>query len=96
MISKKGILNSDGQFVEKDFVRGNFYLLKWRILAEYDSGTLFAFSDAKEHETTVILPKEYQIRWSQHILQKTVAAYRNWIKGKNTKQKQKKKKTFYQ
>ena len=28
LISKKGILNSDGQFVEKDFVEGNFYLLK--------------------------------------------------------------------
>jgi len=75
LISKKGILNSDGQFVEKDFVEGNFYLLKWRILAEYDSGTLFAFSDTEEHETTVIPSEGYQIGWSQHILQRTVAAY---------------------
>ena len=42
LISKRGILNSEGQFVEKDFVGGNFYLLKWRILIEYDTGTLFA------------------------------------------------------
>ena len=63
LISKRGILNSDEQFVEKDFVGGNFYLLKWRILAEYDSGTLFAFPDTEEHKTTVIPPEEYQIRW---------------------------------
>ena len=59
-----------------------------------NSGTLFAFPDAKEHRTTVILPERYQIRWSQHISQRTVAAYRNWIEGKDTEQKQKKRKLF--
>ena len=94
LISRRGILNSDGQFVEKDFVGGNFYLLKWGILVEYDSGTLFAFPDAEEHGTTVISPEGYQIGWSQHISQRIVAAYRNWIEGKDTEQKQKKRKLF--
>jgi hypothetical protein len=68
-------------------------LLKWGILVEYDSGTLFAFPDAEEHGTT-IPPEGYQIGWSQHISQRTVTAHQNWIEGKDTKQKQKKRKLF--
>ena len=55
---------------------------------------MFIFSDAEEHETIVISPEKYQIRWLQHISQKTVAAYQNWIEGKDTEQKQKKRKLF--
>jgi hypothetical protein len=94
LISKRGILDSGGQFVNEDFVGGNFYLLKWGILVEYDTGTLFAFPDAEEHGTTTIPPEGYQIGWSQHISQRTVTAYRNWVEGKDTEQKQKKRKLF--
>ena len=55
---------------------------------------MFAFSDTEEHETTVIPSEGYQIGWSQHILQRTVAAYWNWIEEKDTEQKQKKRKLF--